>query len=77
MLALVDRIGALGGTIVYDTPVTALVQGEDGTVSGLHAEGKDGSTWDVTARAICPASGGFGANRDMVAQYYPAYADFA
>lgn len=76
MLALVDRIGALGGTVVYDTPVTELVQGEDGTVCGLRAEGKDGSTWDVSAKAVCLASGGFGANRDMVAQYYPAYADF-
>lgn len=75
MESLVDRIGKLGGTIVYDTPVTELVQGEDGTVTGLHAEGKDGSTWDVTAKAVCLASGGFGANREMVAQYYPDYAD--
>lgn len=75
MESLVDRITKLGGTIVYDTPVTELVQGEDGAVTGLHAEGKDGSTWDVTARAVCLASGGFGANREMVAQYYPDYAD--
>lgn len=75
MESLVDRIGKLGGTIVYDTPVTQLVQGDDGAVCGLHAEGKDGSTWDVTARAVCLASGGFGANREMVAQYYPDYAD--
>lgn len=75
MESLVDRIGKLGGTIVYDTPVTELVQGDDGRVCGLHAEGRDGSTWDVAAKAVCLASGGFGANREMVAQYYPAYAD--
>jgi fumarate reductase flavoprotein subunit len=75
MESLVDRIGKLGGTVVCDTPVTELVQDESGAVVGLRAEGKDGSTWDVTARAVCLASGGFGANREMVAQYYPDYAD--
>ena len=41
---LVDRIGALGGQIVYATKVTELVQDADGRVTGLKAEGRDGST---------------------------------
>ncbi|RDB61279.1 FMN-binding protein [Gordonibacter sp. 28C] len=72
---LVDRIGALGGQIVYGTKVTELVQGADGRVSGLVAEGKDGSTWTVSAKAVCLTSGGFAANQDMIKQYYPQYAD--
>ena len=73
---LVDRIGALGGQIVYATKVTELVQDADGRVTGLKAEGRDGSTWTVTAKAVCLTSGGFAANPDMIKEHYPQYADF-
>lgn len=73
---LVDRVGALGGQIVYATKVTELVQDADGRVSGLKAEGKDGSTWTVNAKAVCLTSGGFAANQDMIKEYYPQYADY-
>ena len=54
---LVDRIGALGGQISM-MKVTELVQDADGRVTGLKAEGRDGSTWTVTAKAVCLTSGG-------------------
>lgn len=73
---LVDRIGALGGQIVYGTTVTDIVTDDSGRTAGLKAEGKDGSTWTVTAKATLLASGGFAANQDMVKQHYPKYADF-
>ncbi len=73
---LVNRIGMLGGTIVYDTPVTELIQDETGKVSGVKAEGIDGSTWEVTAKAVCLASGGFAANEEMKQEYYPDYIDY-
>lgn len=73
---LVDRIGALGGQIVYATKVTDLVQDGNGRVTGLVAEGKDGSTWTVTAKAVCLTSGGFAANQDMIAEHYPEYAAY-
>lgn len=76
MQFLVDRIGALGGQIVYGTKVTELIVDDAGKVGGVRAEGKDGSTWEVTARSTLLASGGFAANQDMVKQYYPDYADF-
>lgn len=71
MESLVDRIGALGGRIIYATPVVDLIQSEDGRITGLVAKGKDGKTWNVTADAVMLASGGFAANPEMVAQYYP------
>ncbi|MEG0303221.1 MAG: FAD-binding protein [Gordonibacter sp.] len=73
---LVDRVGALGGKIIYATKVTELVQGADGRVTGLKAEGKDGSTWTVTAKAVCLTSGGFAANQDMIKKYYPEYGEY-
>ncbi|MEG0476716.1 MAG: FAD-binding protein [Raoultibacter sp.] len=75
MQFLVDRVSALGGKIVYATKVTDLVKNGD-RISGVTAEGKDGSTWTVTAKAVCLTSGGFAANKEMIKQYYPDYADF-
>lgn len=73
---LVDRVGALGGQIIYATEVTELVQEADGRVTGLLAQGRDGSSWTVGAKAVCLTTGGFAANPDMIAEYYPEYADY-
>ena len=73
---LVDRVGALGGQIIYATKVTELSQDSDGRVTGLLAEGRDGSTWTVTAKAVCLTTGGFSANPEMIAEHYPEYAEY-
>ncbi|MEG1790213.1 MAG: FAD-dependent oxidoreductase, partial [Oscillospiraceae bacterium] len=73
---LAKHITDKGGRIIYGTPVTKLVQSEDGAVTGVVAEGKDGTTWNVAANAVVLCSGGFGANADMVAEYYPQYAGY-
>lgn len=75
MQHLADRIGALGGTIHYATTLTELIQDEDGTVSGIIATAEDGSTLTINAQAVCMTTGGFGNNPEMLAEYYPAYAD--
>ena len=74
--SLVDRVGALGGQIIYATKVTELSQDSDGRVTGLLAEGRDGSTWTVTAKAVCLTTGGFAANPEMIAEHYPEYAEY-
>ena len=71
---LVDRVGALGGQIFYGVKATSLVQDESGAVTGVNAEGEDGSTYTVSGRAVVLATGGYGANQDMIAQYSPKYA---
>lgn len=73
---LVDRVGALGGQIIYATKVTELSQDSDGRVTGLLAEGRDGSTWTVAAKAVCLTTGGFAANPEMIAEHYPEYAEY-
>ena len=72
MQYLVDRIGALGGTIIYGAKVTDITMTE-GRATGLVAEGKGGETYTATAKAVLLASGGFGANQEMVDEYYPQY----
>lgn len=75
MLFIVNRIVALGGQIIYGTPVTELIK-EGDRITGVVAEGSDGITWNVSAKAVMLASGGFGGNKDLMAEYYPDYADF-
>ena len=75
MQYLAQRVEALGCSIHYGTTLTGLIQGDDGTVSGITASGRDGSTLTVSARAVCLATGGFGANKEMLAEYYPDYAE--
>lgn len=73
---LADRVVALGGELDYHTVATSLIQADDGTVTGVEAEDRDGSTFSINASAVCLCTGGFAANQDLVAQYYPQYADF-
>ncbi len=73
---LVDRVGALGGQIFYGLKATSLVQDETGRVTGVEAAGEDGSTYTVSGSAIVLATGGYGANQDMIAQYSPKYAGY-
>ena len=55
MQYLADRIGALGGTIVYGAKVTDIVM--DGErAAGLVAEGKDGSVYTADAKAVLLAA---------------------
>jgi fumarate reductase flavoprotein subunit len=51
--------------VALRTRVTRLLI-EDGAVSGIEVDGAP-----VTAPAVIIATGGFGANRDMLARYYP------
>ena len=75
MQFFVERITNMGARIIYETPVVDLIQAEDGTVTGVVAEGKDGKTWTVTADAVMLASGSFAKNKELLKQYHPEAAD--
>jgi fumarate reductase flavoprotein subunit len=51
---------------VLNTRVTSLITGDGGAVRGIRA-GND----EASCGALVMATGGFGANRDMLARYYP------
>lgn len=67
---LVKRIESKGGRIIYGTPVTDLIQDDTGRITGLVAEGNDGTTWTVNADSVILASGGFANNSDLIDEYY-------
>lgn len=73
-MLLAERMVKLGADVHYSTPVTSLTVDESNTVTGVVAEGGDGTTYNVTAKAVLLCTGGFGANQEMFDEYYPQYA---
>lgn len=57
--------------------VTGLLSAIDGSVTGVKVQNADGSTYTLTAKAVIIATGGFGANLDMVASLQPSLKGFA
>ncbi len=70
---LVDKFSAklkeLGVDVMLNTKATELIV-EDGKVVGVKAEGAD-AFYTIKAKAVILATGGFGANLDMIASYRP------
>ena len=62
--------------LLTDVTATKLLTDESGAVIGVEAEGKTGNKVTVNAKAVILATGGFGANLDMVVQYKPDLAGF-
>ena len=73
-MSLAQRMEKLGADVHYATPVTQLVTDENNTVTGVIAKSEDGTTYNASAKAVLLCTGGFGANQEMVDQYYPEYA---
>ncbi len=62
-------------TILLETNAKSIVM-TDGAATGIVAEGKAGNTVTIEAKAVILATGGFGANLDMVASYKPELKGF-
>lgn len=68
-----EQLGAMLQTIVdeneaqvfYETPATELMS-EEGTVTGVIAEGKDHTEYHISAKSVVIASGGFVGNEEMI-----------
>ncbi len=64
-------------TLCLDTTAVSILQdSESGAATGIQAVGKTGNNVTVLAKAVILATGGFGANLDMVVQYKPELAGF-
>ena len=62
--------------LLTDITVTKILTDASGAVCGVEAVGKAGNPVTVNAKAVILATGGFGANLDMVTQYAPQLAGF-
>ena len=69
--SLADSFVAAGGALMLNTRATELIA-EDGVVTGVKAEG-NGKAYTISASAVILASGGYGANADLVPDEYKAF----
>ena len=65
-----------GIDIVLNTTVDTILTDANGTAVGVSGTDKDGNTVVVNAKSVILATGGFGANLDMVTKYKPELAGF-
>lgn len=65
-----------GIDIVLNTTVDTILTDANGAAVGVSGTDKDGNTVVINAKSVILATGGFGANLDMVTQYKPELAGF-
>lgn len=66
---MTERAKELGCEILLGTPATSLIQ-EDGKVVGAVAVDADGNGIEVRGKAVVVATGGFGNNKEMIAEEF-------
>ena len=65
-----------GVKMMLDTTATEILTDANGAAVGVKATGASGETVTVNAKAVVLATGGFGANLDMVVKYKPELKGF-
>ena len=65
-----------GVKMMMDTTATEILTDANGAAVGVKATGASGETVTVNAKAVVLATGGFGANLDMVVKYKPELKGF-
>ena len=65
-----------GVKMMLDTTANAILTDANGAAVGVKATGASGETVTVNAKAVVLATGGFGANLDMVVKYKPELKGF-
>ena len=68
---LTAKFEEVGGTLLLSTPATELII-DNGAVVGVKAEG-NGKAYTINAKAVILASGGYGANDELVPDEYKAF----
>ncbi|MDO4268542.1 MAG: FAD-dependent oxidoreductase [Eubacteriales bacterium] len=68
---LMEHVKEAGGEVYLSTPATELLI-EDGRVTGVKAEGEKES-YTIRAKAVILATGGFGANTELVPEEYQKF----
>ena len=67
---MLERLNALGVEVLCGVKGTELLVGADGAIIGAKAESK-AADYEITAKSVILATGGFDASKEMKAQYSP------
>lgn len=73
---LEENLESRGISVMLNTTAEELLTTEDGKVCGVRATGADGQSVTVNADAVILATGGFGANLEMVSELKPELEGF-
>jgi fumarate reductase flavoprotein subunit len=71
---LVQNCKDLGVRVLPQTPVTRILGGEKGNVTGVLAATKE-MELIVTAKSVIIATGGYGSNKELLNKYHPSYTE--
>lgn len=74
--ALNEELEALGIPVFLQTKAEHILVDENGAVYGVEATDRNGNTMGIKCKAVVLATGGFGANSEMVVKYQPGLAGF-
>ncbi|MCI9500579.1 MAG: flavocytochrome c [Hungatella sp.] len=74
--ALNDKVAELKIPVLLETKAEKILVDDSGKVSGVTATDKDGREFTIDCTAVVLATGGFGANSEMVVEYKPDLAGF-
>jgi len=70
-----NQVKELGIDVRLNTKAIEILA-EGNKVTGIKVENKDGNTYNINAKAVILASGGFGANPELVEKYKPSLKGF-
>lgn len=73
---LEENLESRGISVMLNTTAEELLTTEDGKVRGVRATGADGQSVTINADAVILATGGFGANLEMVSELKPELEGF-
>lgn len=68
MSILTDNFTSKGGVLELETTAEEFITDSDGRVTGVVAVDADGNTINYTADAVVVATGGYGANQEMISE---------
>lgn len=71
-----EKLAELNVPILLESKATSLITDDSGRVTGVNVEKTNGTTFVVNAAVTIIATGGFGANMEMVEQYDPTKVGF-
>ena len=72
---LMSQIEKLNIPVLYNTKADEILTDENGAVSGVKVTDENG-TYTINCKAVVVATGGFGANSEMVEKYNPSLTGF-
>ncbi|WP_019636307.1 FAD-dependent oxidoreductase [Paenibacillus fonticola] len=77
VMALKKKLEELKVDVRLQHNVTEIIKDKDDNVTGVKGTDKDGKAFEIEAKAVILATGGFGANLDMVVKYNSDLEGFA